>query len=114
MNENTGEITRASADALAAARQGEQFALMLSAIQAAQVAQQHGGGCGCQHTQQPARPRRSTGQVLAIAGAVCACGAVAVGMFLAIAVTALAVAGGSVVLLLLVRELRTNQGQKRR
>ncbi|MFH8617891.1 hypothetical protein ACH4E8_22865 [Streptomyces sp. NPDC017979] len=112
MNEGH-EITAASAAAVEAAKQGEQFALMLSAIQAAQ-AQQHAGGCGCQHTQPPARTHRSTGQMLAIAGAVCACGAVAVGMFLAIAVTALAVAGGSVVLLLLVRELRTNQNQQKR
>lgn len=65
--------------------------------------QEHGCGCG-QHA--PARGGWSAGKVAAAAVGGCAACAAAAGMFLAVALTAIAVAFGGLVLLLVVRELR--------
>lgn len=99
------EIQRASADALTASLQADRYAEMLAvvaAVQAAQAAPQH-HGCGCST---PARPRRSAGEITAIAAGVCACVGVATAALLAVAVVAVAVGISAVVLLLLVRQLR--------
>ncbi|HEX5569599.1 MAG TPA: hypothetical protein VFY14_22220 [Streptomyces sp.] len=99
------EIQRASADAVAAAAQSDRYAEILAvvaAVQAVQAAPQH-HGCSCAT---PARPRRSAGQVAAIAAGTCACGAVACAMFLAVALAAVGVAVSALVCLFIVREIR--------
>ena len=99
------EIQRASADAVAAAVQADRYGEILAvvaAVQAAQTAPQH-HGCTCSA---PARPRRSAGEITAIAAGVCACVGVATAALLAVAVVAVAVGVSAVVLLLLVRQLR--------
>lgn len=100
------EIQRASADAVTAALQADRFAEILAVVAATQAAQaaapQH-HGCGCQT---PARPRRSAGEITAIAAGVCACVGVATAALLAVAVVAVAVGISAVVLLLLVRQIR--------
>lgn len=99
------EIQRASADAVSAALQADRYAEILAVVAAAQTLQaapQH-HGCGCQT---PARPRRSAGEITAIAAGVCACVGVATAALLAVAVVAVAVGVSAVVLLLLVRQIR--------
>jgi hypothetical protein len=64
--------------------------------------------CGCQHhhpTPAPAAPR-SLARPLAVGGAVAVTGCVLTGLFLAVALTAVAVAVGGVVVLFLLREYR--------
>jgi hypothetical protein len=98
------EIQRASAEAVAAAVQSDRYAEILAvvaAVQAVQAAPQP-TGCGCT----PAKPRRSAGQVAALAAGVCACVGVATAALLAVALVAVAVGVSAVVLLLLVRQLR--------
>lgn len=81
-------------------------ALLALALQnAAQAPQGH--GCGCQgHGHAPAPQRRSVARPLAIAGGVAVCGCVLTGLFLAVALTAVAVGLSGVVLLFLLREFR--------
>lgn len=103
---------QALSGAIVAAQQASQQSAqleMVTALLAAQVANQQHGACGCHHAQQtPAQSRRSPAQVAAIAGAVCACGAVAVAMFLAVALTAVAVGIGGLALIVAIREFRKN------
>jgi hypothetical protein len=100
----SGETSRASRDAVEAARQSETYAVVLAALRAAQQPAQ-GNGCGCHHGHQAARPRRSTGQVLAITAGICAACTAAAAVFLAVAVTAVAVSGSALVFLFVIREL---------
>jgi hypothetical protein len=68
------------------------------------------GGCGCHHQAAPPAPapapRGSVGRPLAIGAGIVVGGCVLTGLFLAVALTAVAVALSGVVLLILVRELR--------
>ena len=100
------EVIRAQAEALDASREADRVGEILAvvaAVQAAQAAAPQHHGCGCQT---PARPRRSAGEITAIAAGVCACVGVATAALLAVAVVAVAVGISAVVLLLLVRQLR--------
>lgn len=63
-------------------------------------------GHGCEHAHHSVRPRRSTGQILALTAAGCAACTVMAGLFLAIAVTAVSVGGSALVFLFVIRELR--------
>lgn len=71
------------------------------------AAQQQPSGCSCQQ-QAPvsARPRRSAGQLAAVAGGVAVCGCVLTGLFLAVALAAVGVAVSALVCLFIVREIR--------
>lgn len=98
------EISKAAQEAADAARQSDTYAAVLAALKASQQPE-HGHSCGCQRGR-PSRSRRSTGQILALTAAGCAACTVAVGMFLAVAVTAVAVSGSALVFLFVIRELR--------
>ncbi|MGP3977235.1 hypothetical protein ACTWQF_25130 [Streptomyces sp. 8N114] len=89
------DIEKASQDAVEAARQGEQFAVVLAAIQAAQQATP----APCQHHQAPA-PQGAAGKWVAI---------VTAGAFLAVslAVSMVAFAIGAVALTVCVVVLRS-------
>lgn len=98
-------IEKATQEVAAAAAQSDRYAEILAvvaAVQAAQPASQH-NGCGCTA---PSKPRRSAGEVAALAAGACACVGVATAALLAVAVVAVAVGISAVVLLLLVRQLR--------
>ncbi|MFJ4879337.1 hypothetical protein ACIP93_29620 [Streptomyces sp. NPDC088745] len=88
------DINKASADALAAARQSEQFAMMLAAVEAARVAQPP----ACQHPA-PA-PKSSAGKYVAM-------GAGASVFMVALALSAVAVAISAVALTVCVLVLRS-------
>lgn len=97
-------LKNAEAEVVAAAAQSDRFGEILAvvaAVQAAQTAPQH-HGCNCA----PAKPRRSAGEVAALAAGACACVGVATAALLAVALVAVAVGVSAVVLLLLVRQLR--------
>ncbi|MFF4792307.1 hypothetical protein ACFY2M_21605 [Streptomyces sp. NPDC001276] len=99
------ELSKASQDAIDAARQGERYAEILAVVAAVQQATpQHQQACDCR--QQPVKPRRSAGELAVIGAGVCACVGVATAALLAVALAAVAVGVSAVVLLILVRELR--------
>ncbi|MFE6521885.1 hypothetical protein [Streptomyces sp. NPDC057794] len=100
----SNELSKASQDAIDAARQGERYAEILAVVAAVQqAAPQHGHACDCR---QPVKPRRSAGELAVIGAGVCACVGVATAALLAVALAAVAVGVSAVVLLILVRELR--------
>lgn len=94
--------------AVAKAEQDSQTLEIVRLLLAQQAAQSHGGhGCGCQsHGPAPAPQKGSAARPVAIAAGVVVGGCVLTGLFLAVALTAVAVGVSAVVLLLLVRELR--------
>lgn len=98
------DLTQAVADARQAETQAATIAQILAVVQAAQAATPAPAACSCS-THAPA-PRRSAGQTAAwVAGGAAAC-CVLTGMFLAIALTAIAVTVGGCVSYLLIRQIR--------
>lgn len=95
-------VKRAEAAVQEARTDSQTVELVAALLAAQQPAQQH--GCSCSH-QAPARPRRSAGQVVAVVGAVCACGVVATSMFLAVALAAVSVGVSSLVMYAIYRHL---------
>ncbi|MBB4717851.1 ferric-dicitrate binding protein FerR (iron transport regulator) [Streptomyces luteogriseus] len=95
------DLTQAVADARQAETQAAQLAQILAVVQAAQAAP---AACSCS-THAPA-PRRSAGTIAAwiAGGAACAC--VLTGLFLAVALVAVAVTVGGCIGYLLIREIR--------
>jgi len=104
---STNALAQAVADARAAEDQSARIAEILAVVQAVQAATPapaaH-GACSC--SSHGTAPRRSAGTVAAwvAGGAACAC--VLTGLFLAIALVAVAVTVGGCVSYLLVREIR--------
>ncbi|MFJ4008160.1 hypothetical protein ACIPWL_32600 [Streptomyces sp. NPDC090023] len=103
---STVDIRQAVAEVRAAEASSERIAEILAVVQAVQAAAPAPAahtGCSCST---PAKPRRSTGQVVAwiAGGAACAC--VLTGLFLAVALVAVAVTVGACVGYLLIREIR--------
>ncbi|MFH9894397.1 hypothetical protein ACH4OQ_38450 [Streptomyces luteogriseus] len=98
------DLTQAVTDARRAEDQAATIAQILAVMQAAQATTPAPAACSCS-THAPA-PRRSTGKTAAwvAGGAVCAC--VLTGMFLAIALAAIAVTVGGCISYLLYREIR--------
>ncbi|MEW2267993.1 hypothetical protein ACGF5T_35930 [Streptomyces sp. NPDC047853] len=98
------DLTQAVADVRQAETQAAQLAQILAVMQAAQAATPAHGSCGCS-THAPA-PRRSAGRAAAwvAGGAACAC--VLTGLFLAVALVAVAVTVGGCIGYLLIREIR--------
>lgn len=106
------DIRQAVADARAAEANTEQIAQILAVVQAVQAAAPASaahGACSCSHGN---APRRSAGTTAAwvAGGAACAC--VLVGLFLAIALTAIAVTVGGCVSYLLIRQIRADRKGK--
>lgn len=87
------DIEKASREAVEAARQGEQFALVLAAVKAAQQAQP----APCQHQQAPGRPFEAR-RVVTYTVCGCAVAAVASLFFMAFAIGAISVALSALVL----------------
>ncbi|MFG3254948.1 NfeD family protein [Streptomyces sp. NPDC048172] len=87
-------IERASQDAVEAARQGEQFAMMLAAVQAAQQPQ----ATPCQHHQAPARPPFDARKAVTYTACACVGTAFLTLFFLAFAIGAFAVGVAALVL----------------
>lgn len=105
------DLARAVADARQAEDQAAQIAQILAVVQAAQLAQsQSPAACSCSHGHD--KPRRSAGTTAAwvAGGAACAC--VLTGLFLAVALTAVAVTVGGCVAYLLVRQIRNDRKGK--
>ncbi|MCQ4046699.1 hypothetical protein [Streptantibioticus rubrisoli] len=99
------DLAKAIAEVRQSEGQADLYAVVLASLAAQQAAQGH--GCGCQHhAPAPAPQRGSVARPLAIGAGVVAGGCVLTGLFLAVALTAVAVGVSSVVLLILVRELR--------
>ena len=99
------DLQQAIADAKAREELAAIVAQVVAQLPAAAPA---GTACGCQHHHSapaPAAPR-SLARPLAVGGAVAATGCVLTGLFLAVALTAVAVAVGGVVVLFLLREYR--------
>ncbi|MGJ5954447.1 hypothetical protein [Streptomyces neyagawaensis] len=98
------DIRQAVADARAAEDQAAQIAQILAVVQAAQAAVPAPAACSCSN-HGPA-PRRSAGTTAAwvAGGAACAC--VLSGLFLAVALVAVAVTVGGCIGYLLIREIR--------
>lgn len=100
------DLISARTEALTASQQADRFGEILAvvaAVQAAQAAPQQHHACSCS---QPKQSRRSPGRVAAIAAGTCACGMVAVAMFLAVALAAVGVAVSALVCLFVIREIR--------
>ncbi|MEU3892320.1 hypothetical protein [Streptomyces sp. NPDC029041] len=97
------DLTQAVADARQAEDQAATIAQILAVVQAAQAAPAP-AACSCS-THAPA-PRRSAGTTAAwiAGGAACAC--VLTGLFLAVALVAVAVTVGGCIGYLLIREIR--------
>lgn len=103
-------VERAEAAVVEAAQQSDRYAEILAvvaAVQAAQTAAQPHHGCSCNTP----RPGRSTGQLVAVAAGVCACGMVAAAMFLAVALAAVGVAVSALVCLFVIREIKNQRGK---
>ncbi|GAA3538853.1 hypothetical protein GCM10010233_65550 [Streptomyces pseudogriseolus] len=98
------DLTQAVADARQAETQAATIAQILAVVQAAQAATPAPAACSCS-THAPA-PRRSAGKTAAWVGAAAVCGCVLTGMFLAIALAAIAVTVGGCIGYLLIREIR--------
>jgi ferric-dicitrate binding protein FerR (iron transport regulator) len=98
------DLTQAVADARQAETQAATIAQILAVVQAAQATAPAPAACSCS-THAPA-PRRSAGKTAAwvAGGAACAC--VLTGMFLAVALVAVAVTVGGCIGYLLIREIR--------
>ncbi|ROQ22694.1 hypothetical protein EDD98_7721 [Streptomyces sp. PanSC19] len=103
-------LAQAVTDARQAEAQAAQIAQILAVVQAAQAVAPTGhGACSCStHT----APRRSAGTTAAwlAGGAACAC--VLIGLFLAVALVAVAVTVGGCVSYLLIRQIRTDRKGK--
>ncbi|GAA3909193.1 hypothetical protein [Streptomyces lannensis] len=100
------DLTRAIADVRQAEAQAAQIAQILAVVQAAQAAQAAPAApaaCSCSHH---APARRSGGKTAAVVAAGAAGVCVLTGMFLAIALAAVAVGVSATVLYLLWREIR--------
>jgi hypothetical protein len=91
------DIEKAAKDAVEAARQGEQFAVMLAAIQAAQAQQQ---APACHHQQPAPRQAGSVGKWIGL-------GVGGSALLLTVAVSAVAVAISAVALTICVLVLRS-------
>jgi ferric-dicitrate binding protein FerR (iron transport regulator) len=105
---STNALAQAVADARESEAQAAQLAQILAVVQAVQAATPAAhspAACSCSHGTAPA-PRRSAGKVAAwvAGGAACAC--VLTGLFLAVALVAVALTVGFSVSYLLVREIR--------
>lgn len=104
----SASIAQAVTDARQVEDQAAQIAQILAVVQAVQAANPPAvhAACGCSHGTAGAPARRSAGTVAAwvAGGAVCAC--VLAGLFLAVALVAVAVTVGGCVSYLLVREIR--------
>lgn len=98
------DLTQAVADARQAETQAATLAQILAMVQAAQATTPAPAACSCS-THAPA-PRRSAGKTAAwiAGGAACAC--VLTGLFLAVALVAVAVTVGGCIGYLLIREIR--------
>jgi len=108
---STVDIRQAITDAREAEAQAAQIAQILAVVQAAQAATPTPAAhaaCSCSHGKAGA----SKGTVAAwiAGGAACAC--VLVGLFLAVALTAIAVTVGGCVSYLLIRQIRTDRTRK--
>jgi ferric-dicitrate binding protein FerR (iron transport regulator) len=103
MSTNLAQAVAAVRESETQAAQIAQILAVLQAVQAATPAAHPPAACSCS-TQ--TTPRRSTGKVAAwvVGGAACVC--VLTGLFLAIALVAVAVTVGGCVSYLLVREIR--------
>lgn len=99
------DLTQAVADARQAETQAETLAQILAVVQAAQAATPAHGSCSCSTHAAPA-PRRSAGQTAAWVGGAVVCGCVLTGLFLAVALVAVAVTVGGCIGYLLIREIR--------
>lgn len=97
-------------DARDAELQSARYAVMLATFQLQQLQQQtpQTPGCACHQQHRHGAPvrGRSVGRTLAVAGGVAVCGCVLTGLFLAVALTAVAVGVSALVMLFLVREIR--------
>ncbi len=98
------DLTQAVADARQAETQAATIAQILAVVQAAQATTPAHGSCSCSN-HAPA-PRRSAGKTAAWVGAAAVCGCVLTGLFLAVALVAVAVTVGGCVSYLLIREIR--------
>jgi hypothetical protein len=107
------DLTRAIADARQSEAQAEQIAQILAVVQAVQAATPAPApaACSCSHGH-TAKPRRSAGTVAAWIAGGAACTCVLTGLFLAIALTAIAVTVGGCVSYLLIRQIRADRKGK--
>ena len=101
---STNALAQAVADVRAAEDQAAQIAQILAVVQAAQAAVPAPAACGC--STHPAAPRRSARTTAAWVAGGTACACVLTGLFLAVALVAVAVTVGGCVGYLLVREIR--------
>jgi ferric-dicitrate binding protein FerR (iron transport regulator) len=99
------DLTQAVADVRQAETQAATIAQILAVVQAAQAAVPAPAACSCSTHAAPA-PRRSAGKTAAWIGGAAVCGCVLTGLFLAIALTAIAVTVGGCVSYLLIRQIR--------
>lgn len=103
----SANLTQAVTDARQAEAQAAQFAQILAVVQAVNAAATPAApahaACSCSHEKAGGRTAGKTAAWIA-GGAACAC--VLTGLFLAIALTAIAVTVGGCVSYLLVREIR--------
>jgi|SRR5690606_41735322 len=99
------DLAQAVADAREAEDQAQQIAQILAVVQAAQAATAPAahGACSCSHGKAGGP---SAGKVAAWVAGGTACACVLTGLFLAIALTAIAVTVGGCVSYLLVRQIR--------
>jgi hypothetical protein len=106
-------LRKAVEDARTYEAQSDQLAQMLAVIQALQLTQhvQQSSGCQCSHAPER-KPRRSAGSMVAMAGAVCVCGAVLTAMFLAVTLVAVSVSVGALAVMWLVREVRAQNDRR--
>lgn len=101
---STVDIRQAVADARDAEANTAQIAQILAVVQAAQAATPAPAACSCSHGGH--KDRRSKGQTVALVAGGAACACVLTGMFLAIALVAVATIVAAPIGYLLVREIR--------
>lgn len=103
---STNALAQAVADVRAAEDQAAQIAQILAVVQAAQAAvpAPAPAACSCSHGHD--KPRRSAGTVAAWIAGGSACACVLTGLFLAVALTAIAVTTGGCISYLLLRQIR--------
>lgn len=100
----SANLAQAVADARAAEDQAAQIAQILAVVQAAQAAVPAPAACSCSHGHD--KPRRSAGTIAAWIAGGSACACVLTGLFLAVALTAIAVTTGGCISYLLIRQIR--------
>lgn len=108
----SASLAQAVADARESEAQAQQIAQILAVVQAVQAATPAAPApavCGCSHGQASSR---SAGKTAAWVAGGAACAYVLTGLFLAIALTAIAVTVGGCVSYLLIRQIRADRKEK--